>query len=207
MAQKKVSNEIKSPITGKPSQLAFTKMGVQYYRDDLGNLFSKPLDQSNMVGGTGEELRIPQNAERIARVKTLVNIPNPVVLDYGCGNGILKKQLNENGCIAIGYDKFIDSDPIPTDGRCHVATLIEVVEHLTAPFSELTAVKKALATGGTVMIETSFSDWLNPEDNYINPEIGHCTIFSHAGLDYLMSKKGFKAGNHINRNVRIYEKE
>jgi hypothetical protein len=63
-----------------------------------------------------------------------------------------------------------------------------------------------LKPGGKVMIETSFSDWLTEADSYIDPRIGHSTIFSHAGLDFLMKKHGFKVGKHINQNVRIYEK-
>jgi 2-polyprenyl-3-methyl-5-hydroxy-6-metoxy-1,4-benzoquinol methylase len=196
----------KSPITGNEATPAFKKSGVQYYTDELNNLFCKALDQSNMVGGTDEAARSEQNATRIERIKELTGISNPVVLDYGCGTGILTKALNEAGAIGIGFDKFTDCEPLPTDERCHAATLIEVVEHLTAPFAELDEVFKALAKGGKVMIETSFSDWLTEADSYINPEIGHCTIFSHAGLDHLMTLKGFTPDKPINRNVRVYRK-
>jgi hypothetical protein len=55
------------------------------------------------------------------------------------------------------------------------------------------------------MIETSFTDWLTPDDAYVEPTVGHCTIFSHIGLDHLMARFGFQPGVHINRNVRIYE--
>lgn len=202
-----MANQKKSPVTGNPAEKAFIKSKVQYYRDDLNNIFCKELDQSNKLGGTGEELRTADNITRVERCKQISGIKNPVVLDYGCGNGNLTKQLNESGCIGIGYDKYAEvCDQLPTDGRCHVVAMIEVVEHLTAPFSELDEVYAALGDGGKVMIETSFSDWLTEHDSYISPEVGHCTIFSHAGLDHLMKAKGFEPDSHINMNVRIYRK-
>jgi hypothetical protein len=84
--------------------------------------------------------------------------------------------------------------------------MVEVIEHLSSPFSELDHVYSKLKKGGKVYIETSFSDWLTKEDSYIEPSVGHCTIFSHKGLDYLMQAKGFKVGEHINQNVRVYIK-
>jgi hypothetical protein len=56
------------------------------------------------------------------------------------------------------------------------------------------------------MIETSFTDWLPFEADYINPEAGHNTVWSHAGLTAMMLSKGFVEGAHFNRNVRIYTK-
>jgi hypothetical protein len=87
-----------------------------------------------------------------------------------------------------------------------VVTMVEVIEHTHAPFDELDEIYKALKKGGKVMIETSFADWLKPEDSYVEPKVGHGIIFTHAGLDHLMKSKGFTPDNHINRNVRVYRK-
>ena len=202
MAQKK------SIITGVEAVKSFVKGGTVYYTcTDTGTIFSKGLDQSEKVGGGFEIERNNEadNIERGRRVKMITGKPNPKVLDYGCGNGLLVSSLNANGCEATGYDAFNpEFNKMGVDVDC--VTMIEVVEHLTAPFKEFEQVFDALVGGGKVYIETSFSDWLTKEDSYIEPSVGHCTIFSHKGLDYLMQAKGFKVGEHINQNVRVYIK-
>lgn len=196
----------KSPITGNPATPAFKKHDVQYYTDELNNIFCKELDQSNMVGGGNE---IPRNADdvnevRLQRIRQITNNMNPKILDYGCGNGLMVKFMQDKGVDCTGYDRFVIDTHLTTDNDC--VTLTEVIEHLTAPFSELSEVYNALKPGGKVMIETSFSNWLTEHDDYIDPRVGHCTIFSHEGLDYLMKSKGFTPSEHINKNVRVYVK-
>ncbi len=184
----------------------FTKNDVDYYQLPNGTVYCKPLDQSNKVGGTGESNRNsihnPGRMDRILAMKA-----NPCVLDYGCGSGLLVNFLKIRNINVTGYDKYSETynKELPKD-TFDVVTMIEVVEHLAAPFSEIDEVFYSLKEGGHVMIETSFTDWMDSADPYINPGIGHCTIFSHAGLDELMVSKGFKVGEPINRNVRIYHK-
>lgn len=186
---------------------AFIKGGVQYYRDGLGNIFCKPIDQSAMVGGTNESLRNEDeaNATRLQRIKDITGKPNPTVLDFGCGNGLLVDFAKSKGMDATGYDLFRPETHDAINKKYDCVLLIEVIEHTLEPFDELKLIKNLLNPGGKVMIETSFSDWLTEHDSYIEPKVGHCTIFSHMGLDFLFEKFGFKAGNHINDNVRIFE--
>ncbi len=201
-------SKTKSPITGKVAKKAFVKGGVQYYTDDLGNIFCKKLDQSDMVGG-GKELE--RNADelnltRLDRIRQISSKHDPTILDYGCGNGLMVKFMQAAGIDCDGYDpynKYYDQY-LYLKKDYDVIVLTEVIEHLTAPFAELAEIKEFCHKGSKVMIETSFSDWLTEHDAYIEPKVGHCTIFSHAGLDHLMAQFGFKADNHINRNVRIY---
>lgn len=187
------------------------RQGVPYDRSENGTLTCGPLDQSGMVGGSGEEQRNQEhNAERLRRIKEFH--PNPKVLDFGCGSGLFMDYLQMNGVVAIGYDKYglgkelKDGASFPTD-MFDIVTMIEVIEHLSAPYSELEAILGCLKPGGVLMVETSFTDWMDLEtDPYINPAIGHCTIFSWKGLDELMAEKGFEIYGHINRNVRVYQK-
>jgi 2-polyprenyl-3-methyl-5-hydroxy-6-metoxy-1,4-benzoquinol methylase len=182
------------------------KFGVQYYTDDLGNIFCGELDQSNMVGGTTEGERNANfwNAGRLERVRQVTGKHSPKVMDYGCGHGLMARYFGENGVVCVAYDKYVEGSTLSDENDC--VTMIEVIEHLSAPFSELSEVYDSLREGGVVMIETSFSDWINEHDPYVNPNIGHSTIFSHAGLDHLMTTFRFRPGNHMNRNVRIYIK-
>lgn len=196
----------KSPVTGGACVKAFIKHDVQYFTDELGNIFCAGLDQSNMVGGGNEIERNSDqlNQGRLERVRMLTGKESPVVLDYGCGHGIMAKYFNDRGVKCIPYDKYVKGSVFADENDCIVLT--EVIEHLTAPFEELDHIYSGLKDGGVLMLETSFSDWLTEHDSYITPTVGHCTIFSHAGLDFLMQKHGFKIGNHINRNVRVYVK-
>lgn len=186
---------------------------VTYLQLPNGTLTCGLLDQSGMVGGTGEQDRNEtHNPERLQRI--LQFHPNPKVLDFGCGNGVLVRYLRQNGIIAFGYDKFAKSGefsfPVEEAGPANtydVVTMIETIEHTAAPYAEVQIIFDILRPGGVLMVETSFTDWMDLQtDTYINPRIGHSTIFSHAGLDEVMLEKGFEVYGHINRNVRVYQK-
>jgi SAM-dependent methyltransferase len=183
--------------------------GVTYRQLPNGTITCGPLDQSGMLGGTGEQDRNQEhNPTRLHRIKQFH--PNPKVLDFGCGTGIFMDYLQMNGVVAVGYDKYGMArgtvSEFPED-LFDVVTMIEVIEHTAAPYSELDAIFKALKSGGILMVETSFTDWMDLQtDVYVNPRIGHSTIFSHEGLDELMKEKGFEVYGHINRNVRVYQK-
>lgn len=188
------------------SRPAGTKKGIEYFYDDYGTCFCQPLDQSNKVGGGHEEGRNQlENPQRLERVKALLPT-GEIILDFGCGHGLFIDFLNANGINVVGYDKFTERNELPEPGSISLVSLIEVIEHLQEPFSEIDDIYNCLKHGGKVMIETSFTDWLNFNADYINPDAGHNTVWSHAGLTALMVSKGFKEGNHINRNVRIYVK-
>lgn len=192
-----------------------TRMGVVYRQLENGTVTCGPLDQSNMLGGTGEQDRNQEhNPERLARIKEFH--PNPKVLDYGCGNGLLVQFLRQNGIDAHGYDKYVDKSEKefiyhkidPSQFFYYdVIAMIEVIEHTAHPYHEIVFALDMLKPGGILMIETSFTDWMELyTDPYVNPTIGHSTIFSHKGLDEVMLEKGFEIYGHINRNVRVYNK-
>lgn len=185
--------------------------GITYVQFPNGTLTCGILDQSGMVGGSGEEVRNEiHNPTRLQRI--LDFHPSPKVLDFGCGTGIFMDYLQMNGIVAIGFDKYGLGSEIqkgsgfPPD-YFDVVTMIEVIEHLNAPYNELEAILACLKPGGILMVETSFTDWMDLEtDPYINPALGHSTIFSHQGLDEVMKEKGFDFHQEINRNVRVYQK-
>jgi SAM-dependent methyltransferase len=182
------------------------KNGTEYFQDDNGIIFCEPLNQDQMVGGGCEQVRNEmQNHLRIDRVHILKDNAN--VLDFGCGNGMLIKDLKGAGIKCTGYDKFNPKfKKLPKKETFDIVIMVEVIEHLNEPFAELDLIYKSLVKGGVVMIETSFNDWLTLEDSYIEPSVGHSTIFSHRGLTELMASKGFTEGGHFDRNVRIYKK-
>ena len=188
---------MKSPITQHEGVPAFKVGDYQYYKDNTGSLYGEAVDQSNMVGGTGDrtagfETRLP-----------LVNHKDRV-LDFGCGKAQFVEFLQSKGIEAEGYDPYDSYYKDMPDGEFDKVWLIEVIEHTTAPFEELDLIKTKLKPDGLVFIETSFSNWVTLGDPYANPTIGHNTIFSHQGLDYLMLSKGFTVKTPVNRNIRVY---
>jgi 2-polyprenyl-3-methyl-5-hydroxy-6-metoxy-1,4-benzoquinol methylase len=161
-----------------------------------------------MVGGGKEDERNADelNQTRLDRIRKISGKDNPTILDYGCGTGLMVTFMHDAGLDCDGYDPYNGyyADVLSLKKDYDVIVLTEVIEHLTAPFAELAEIKEFCHPGSNIMIETSFADWLTEADEYIEPKVGHCTIFSHAGLDYLMAQFGFVPDNHINRNVRIY---
>jgi SAM-dependent methyltransferase len=167
------------------------------------------LPQGGMVGGTGEEGRIAQNQMRIERLNQIV--PGGCVLDFGCGHGHFVLDMRAAGFQSYGYDAFHAAfDTIPDSPQFDAVTMIEVVEHLHEPNTELAMIRDCLKPSGFLMIESTFRhDETLPEVlawEYTNPAIGHCSIFSTKGLDGLLRSMGFELFNEVNRNVRVYRK-
>jgi hypothetical protein len=162
-----------------------------------------------MVGGGMEvERNTTQNYGRIERFLSLVGIAGRM-LDFGCGHGMLVNDLGKAGLNSVGYDRYNHLYDRYPQGRFNLVSMVEVIEHLTYPFSELDVIYGLMTDNAILYVETSFVDlWDGPlkEVGYIEPSVGHCTIFSHQGLDLLMIRKGFKLSTHINQNVRLFQK-
>ena len=204
---------IHCPACNDTSKERLVKKETKYFQCQYcGTLFSGALPNDNMVGGGFEvERNTQQNQGRLERFVKLVG-NKASILDFGCGNGMLVDFLEENGISALGYDKYNKKYNFIAAHNFDLVSMVEVIEHLSYPFPELDQINLLLKPNGILYIETSFVDvaWeekIELEDFfYIEPSVGHSTIFSHYGLDILMIKKGFLPLNHINRNVRLYKK-
>lgn len=207
------------PACNNESYAALIKHGTVYNKCCFCHtIFSDPLPNDNMVGGGFEEERnINQNSIREERMLSILQQlgqqHTAPILDFGCGHGMLMKYLIEKGFDCDGYDKFNPNyAEIDYSKKYQVVTMVEVIEHLSHPFNEIDTISGLLATHGILYIETSFIDVAKQENIpledffYIDPRVGHSTIFSHLGLDILMLTKGFKPVVHINRNARLFQK-
>jgi len=210
------------PACNNEGVLILDKNGIGYNSCTMcQTVYSGPLDNSGKVGGGFEEERNQnENSIRMERFSDLLyslNIIKPSagsILDFGCGHGMLVRYLLESGFDADGYDKFNpDFDSFEPGKKYDIVSMVEVIEHLSHPFEELDTIRELLTKDGVLYIETSFVDVANQEKIplheffYIDPSVGHSTIFSHLGLDILMLRKGFRPLNHINRNARLYQKQ
>lgn len=202
------------PVCRNSAPSRLTKGGIEYNQCTFcKTLFCGYLDNSNMVGGEWEEGRHDKHKEeRLDRFRTLIGIYGSI-LDFGTGNALLVSDCREAGFTCDGYDKYNPKYDNLKDEKYNLVTLVEVIEHLSTPFDELNIIFEKLADNGIVYIETSFVDVAEEENIpledffYIAPQNGHCTIFSHKGLDLLMQSKGFAPLQHLNRNVRMYQKK
>lgn len=201
------------PACNDISKERLVKKEIKYLQCQYcGTLFSGALPNDNMVGGGMEvERNTQQNEGRLNRFVSLVGA-NAKILDYGCGHGMLVDYLKYNKINAFGYDRYNSEYNLILEHNFDLVSMVEVIEHLSYPFSELDEINLLLKPNGILYIETSFIDVaieekIELEDFfYIEPSVGHSTVFSHYGLDILMIKKGFLPLPHINRNVRVYKK-
>lgn len=207
-------------ICNNESPVRLKRENTKYYQcDSCRTLFSDPIDQEGMVGGEHEEGRnIEQNHLRIDRINEMLlgsRKEDAFIMDFGCGHGLFVADLIKAGYNnTVGYDAFNEQySRLPETNKFHIVNMTEVIEHTSHPFVELDWIYKALKPGGCVMIETSFVNIADQEKIpledffYIAPQNGHSTIFSHHGLDLLMSFKGFVPRQHFNRHVRLYMKK
>lgn len=213
-----VENLRHCPMCSNIAMPTVLKNEVQYFQCwGCDVLFSDPLDNDDKIGGVAEvERNAKENHERIDRIsRALGGIKDgPRILDFGCGHGILVKELIEQGWDADGYDLYNDefNSHLPAHNTYQIVIMIECIEHTTAPYYELDCIYRALVPGGMLIVETSFVDVAIEEGiplsefHYVSPEAGHSTIFSHHALDVLMCRKGFIPAPHWNRHVRCYNK-
>jgi ribosomal protein L37AE/L43A len=189
-------------------ELAFIRGGVHYYRcNDCGTIFSKPLKQADMVGGGAELERAMHNAERVAR---FINLKGKrfIALDYGCGNGYLVHAMADAGIAARGYDPFNEVYKTLPDMTADLVCMIEVIEHLQGKelIEAMHRINSVTGKGSMLYIETCFCEVCGPDSPYIDPKIGHSTIWSYAGLDAAMSQHGWEPHSRINSTVVTYIK-
>jgi hypothetical protein len=207
------------PICNNAAPPRLKKGNVEYCQcSSCGTLFSEPIDQEGMVGGGNEVPRNElQNHIRIARVDELVakmKKEDVYILDYGAGHGGLVKDLKTAGYInTVGFDPYNpEFSKFPERNKYDIITCIEVIEHTSAPYIELDVMCRSLMRNGIVIFETSFVDVATEENielenfEYICPEVGHSTLFSHWGFDLILAIKGFRPIQHWNRHCRAYAK-
>jgi len=182
-----------------------TKQGATYYRcDNCGSIFTLknlPQDTNDPVNHSGEYFE-----QRLKRIKNLNK--EPFVLDFGCGDGIFVRMLQEAKVRAVGYDKY--TQPQVPDMQFDIVTMIEVIEHIKHFSKDIQLLWSLTKTGGYVYVESSFADWMSfkeiDNEEYIAPALGHQCILSHKGLITVMDVNGFSLSHQINRNCFVFRK-
>ncbi len=129
-------------------------------------------------------------------------------LDYGGGNGMLSRLLNEANWQSVSYDPFVDRDTQPGSlGTFQLITAFEVFEHVPEVQQLMANLHSLLAADGMILFSTLVSDGnIHPGQKpawwYASPRNGHISLFSRNSLAILAQQRGwnfgsFSAGFHL----------
>lgn len=135
----RLCNGIISPI-GKC--VIMNKYEVGYFCcSDCGSVMTEPpYWLKEVYDGFVDDINVGSRAASNTRVISAFckeNIKNkPRVLDYGCGAGLLVKNLLASDIDAFGYDKYRKDDPKLLNEKWDVVSAFEVFEHFERPLEE-----------------------------------------------------------------------
>jgi hypothetical protein len=122
-------------------------------------------------------------------------------LDYGGGNGLLSRLLNDAKWQSRSYDPFVDREvDVGTLGQYDLVTAFEVFEHVPDVRKLARDLSSLLADNGLVVFSTSLSDGhIAPLGRltwwYASPRNGHISLFSKKSLSLLGASEGFNVGS------------
>jgi 2-polyprenyl-3-methyl-5-hydroxy-6-metoxy-1,4-benzoquinol methylase len=135
------------------------------------------------------------------------------LLDYGCGKGRLCGVASSRGMLVTGIEASAtarieaERSGIPAfgtledltvsqpDARYDLITIWDVIEHLRAPWRDLSSLKKMLKPGGRLLVSTMNTRSLRARiegskwENYSNPT--HIFFFDRQSLRSMISRSGF----------------
>jgi SAM-dependent methyltransferase len=129
-------------------------------------------------------------------------------LDYGGGNGLLAKLLQEAKWDSTSYDPFVDRNlGVEQLGKFDLITAFEVFEHVPDVRQLMSNLRSLLAPNGLVLLSTLLSDGnIQPDQRinwwYASPRNGHISLFSRSSLATLAQSSGlnfasFSDGLHV----------
>lgn len=164
------------------------KSGIDYAQCACGTIFTTQDISSALVTENDNSLARNKrefNQARVARVEQVLGYKPFHVIDFGCGEGHLVHYLHSQEIAAIGIDKHTEQKLgglIPNTLDC--IFMVEVIEHLPNPRETLAELVSKLHVNGVIYIETTWADQITDPvtSPYVDPQIGHVTILSLAGL-------------------------
>jgi len=119
-------------------------------------------------------------------------------LDYGGGNGLLSRLLQEAGWNSTSYDPFVDRATDLGDlGKFNLITAFEVFEHVPDVKMLMRNLSLLLDDNGVVLFSTLLNDKNISQKNritwwYASPRNGHISLYSSESLHRLASYIGLK---------------
>jgi len=162
------------------------------------------------------EMRSPQTSIRRAEWDAVMAVAASLVppgpqkrwLDYGCGNGLLVRQVNLlGGYDCYGYEvstmarraaeagaPLLDDQALQAaEGIFDLVTAVEVLEHVADPIAELKRIYRLVRPGGVFFYTTGNSTRHQhrlTEWSYVRPDI-HISYFNPANAAMALRSAGF----------------
>ncbi len=158
---------------------------------------AKPLDYylSNEYRNEAKKWPFQERLELIKLLLEEINSEQPQnekILDFGAGNELLEEKLGlcKN---FVFYDPALSHPLLVKDldekEKFHTIICTEVLEHLDDPNSVVKKMLRSLKPNGIIYLTTLLSD-LNFDLNYLNPIVGHISIYSRKAIELLFIRSG-----------------
>jgi 2-polyprenyl-3-methyl-5-hydroxy-6-metoxy-1,4-benzoquinol methylase len=132
------------------------------------------------------------------------------ILDFGCGPiPIFADLLKAKGFNVDIYDKYFFPLKDYQKKEYDLITLIEVIEHLKDPFTELIGLKNKLNKNGFIIIKTLF----HPMNNdvflkwWYKEDFTHISFFSKKTFKVLAEKLKLKIVSENKKDLCVFQKE
>lgn len=111
-------------------------------------------------------------------------------LDYGCGPGILVKELETLGFKASGYDRFKNQFSSRPEGKFDIVMAFEVMEHINDIQSTIDDMLSFLAPNGLMVFGTFLAEMpMNIDWWYCSPRSGHISFWTVPALEATFRRK------------------
>jgi 2-polyprenyl-3-methyl-5-hydroxy-6-metoxy-1,4-benzoquinol methylase len=133
------------------------------------------------------------------------------VLDFGCGDGKLLDELQDDGWETFGIDyaaaagitRHVMLDELPAAPSFDLIILKNVLEHLVDPLGTLRGVRQCLKDDGTVFVSTPTLDNLHQHrrKKYCINRIHHPTAYTRRSLAHMLACVGFAVGGDLPTGV------
>lgn len=181
------------------------KYDISYYLcGECGSLqtedpywLAEAYDPINERFDTGQLIRSIHNAAFLNTLISYLQLDNQLVVDYGCGSGLLTRLLRDVGLDAWGFDSY--SAPRLALGfqkkslhDARIINLCEVAEHFDNPaksFDELFANSPEL-----LVVQTAIFEGPDPEWFYLALDHGqHIFFYSQKSIEYLARRHNMAA--------------
>lgn len=187
------------------SKLILMRHSVSYFSCDQCDCLQteKPfwLDEAyqlvNERFDTGQVFRSLNNAGFIDALVNILKLDDQLIVDFGCGSGLMVRVLRDVGLNAVGYDSY--SEPRLCIGfhvkeypQAAVVNLCEVAEHFESPAESLDLIfshkPKLVIVQTAIFSELPAQDW-----TYLSEEHGqHIFFYSIKGMEFIANKYGYQ---------------
>jgi hypothetical protein len=193
-------------------QLVFTKAFDQFSSEDWTNIIYND-EYYKKIDLAYEKNRTQLNIEIIQGIKSVIGIKNILGIDYGGGNGLLSRILQQRNIDYHTYDPFGETDIIDDKiGNFNLISSFEVLEHLTDPLSAFDRIVELATDKFILILSTQCSEGLLDESNrlanwnYVSPRNGHVTIFTKKAFISIAKKYSMQYVS-VSRGLHLFGKQ